>query len=156
MTEVKFFFNVDSRLNFACRLSKRALDQGKKLIVYAPDEARAAAFDRLLWSYEALSFVPHVRADHPLAKATPIVIANAASELPHHDALLNLADEPPPYFTRFEYLREVVSTDEADRLRARERYEFYKSRGFEIQRQDMGTASAASAASAASVASAAK
>jgi DNA polymerase-3 subunit chi len=65
---------------------------------------------------------------------------------------LNLADEPPPYFTRFEYLREVVSTDEADRLRARERYEFYKSRGFEIQRQDMGTASAASAASVASAA----
>jgi len=48
MTEVKFFFNVDSRLNFACKLSKAALDQGKKLVVYAPDEALAAEFDRLL------------------------------------------------------------------------------------------------------------
>ncbi len=140
MTEVKFFFNVDSRLNFACKLSKAALDQGKKLVVYAPDEARAAEFDRLLWSFAQLSFVPHVRADHALAKATPIVIANAASELPHHDALLNLADEPPPYFTRFEYLREVVSTDDEDRARARERHKFYKSRGFEIQSQDMSVA----------------
>jgi len=140
MTEVKFFFNVDSRLGFACKLSKAAMDQGKKLIVYAPDEARASEFDRLLWSYSQLSFVPHVRADHALAKATPIVIANANSELPHHDALLNLSDEPPPYFTRFEFLREVVSTDDDDRAQGRERLKFYKSRGFAIQTQDMGPA----------------
>lgn len=137
MTEVKFFFNVDSRLNFACKLSKAALEQGKKLVVYAPDEARAAEFDRLLWSFAALSFVPHVRADHALARATPIVIANATSALPHHEAILNLSDEPPPYFTRFEYLREVVSMDAEDRARARERQKFYKSRGFEIRNQDM-------------------
>lgn len=137
MTEVKFFFNVDSRLNFACKLSKAALEQGKKLVVYAPDEARAAEFDRLLWSFAALSFVPHVRADHALARSTPIVIANATSALPHHDAILNLSDEPPPYFTRFEYLREVVSMDAEDRARARERQKFYKSRGFEIRNQDM-------------------
>jgi len=140
MTEVKFFFNVDSRLGFACKLSKAAMDQGKKLIVYAPDEARASEFDRLLWSYSQLSFVPHVRADHALAKATPIVIANANSELPHHDALLNLSDEPPPYFTRFEFLREVVSTDDDDRAQGRERLKFYKSRGFAIQTQDMSPA----------------
>lgn len=140
MTEVKFFFNVDNRLNFACKLSKAALDQGKKLVVYAPDEARAAEFDRLLWSFTQLSFVPHVRADHALAKATPIVIANATSALPHHDAILNLDDDPPPYFTRFEYLREVVSTDDDDRAKARERQKFYKSRGFEIQNQDMSQA----------------
>ena len=140
MTEVKFFFNVESRLGFACKLSKAAMDQGKKLIVYAPDEARASEFDRLLWSYSPLSFVPHVRADHALAKATPIVIANASSDLPHHDALLNLSDEPPPYFTRFEFLREVVSTDDDDRARGRERLKFYKSRGFAILTQDMSTA----------------
>ena len=140
MTEVKFFFNVDSRLGFACRLSKAAMDQGKKLIVYAPDEARASEFDRLLWSYAQHSFVPHVRADHTLAKMTPIVIANANSDLPHHDALLNLDDEPPPYFTRFEFLREVVSTDGDDRAKARERLKFYKSRGFTIQIQDMSAA----------------
>jgi len=137
MTEVKFFTHVDNRLNFACKLAKAAIDQGKRLIVYAPQEARASEFDRLLWTFSQLSFVPHVRADHALASATPVVIANDQSSLPHHDALLNLGDEPPPYFSRFEYLREVVSVDEADRLQARERLKFYKSRGFEIQIQDM-------------------
>jgi DNA polymerase III subunit chi len=142
VTEIKFFFNVDSRLQFACKLSKAALDQGKRLIVYAPEESIALEFDRLLWSYSALSFVPHVRADHPLANSTPIVIAHAESSLPHHDALLNLGDEPPPYFTRFEFLREVVSTDADDRAKARERHKFYKARGFEMLSQDMAAAAA--------------
>jgi DNA polymerase III subunit chi len=137
MTEVKFFTYVDHRLQFACKLSKAAIDQGKRLVIYAPDEARASEFDRLLWSFSALSFVPHVRADHALAAATPVVIANDASELPHHDALLNLGDEPPTFFSRFEFLREVVSNDDDDRAKARERLKFYKSRGFEVQIQDM-------------------
>ncbi len=139
MTEVKFFFNVDHKLVFACKLAKKAYDSGKRLIVFAPDEATANEFDRQLWTFSQLSFVPHVRADHALAATTPVVIANATSTLPHHDALLNLADAPPPYFTRFEFLREVVSMNEHDRNSARERLKFYKSRGFEIQNLDMAT-----------------
>ena len=119
------------------KLAKKAHDSGKRLIVYAPNEATADEFDRLLWTFSPLSFVPHVRADHALAKATPVVIANATSLLPHHDALLNLSDEPPPYFTRFEFLREVVGMDGDDRVKARERAKFYKSRGFQIENIDM-------------------
>ncbi len=137
MTEVKFFFNVDHKLRYGCKLAKKAHDSGKRLIVYAPNEATADEFDRLLWTFSPLSFVPHVRADHAMANTTPVVIANATSLLPHHDALLNLSDEPPPYFTRFEFLREVVGMDGDDRVKARERAKFYKSRGFQIENIDM-------------------
>jgi DNA polymerase III subunit chi len=137
MTEVKFFFNVDSRITYACKLAKKAIEGGKRLVVYAPDVGIAADFDRALWTFSPLSFVPHVRAEHALASETPVVIANAESNLPHHDAILNLGDDPPPYFTRFEFLREVVSTDAEDRGRARERLKFYKSRGFNVLTLDM-------------------
>ena len=139
MTEVKFFFNVDSKLNFACKLAKKAFDEGRKLIVFAPSPAQAEEFDRLLWSFSPLSFVPHVRATHALAGETPIIIATDDSALPHHQALLNLGDEPPPFFSRFEHLREIVSMDDDDRLKARDRLKFYKSRGFDIQNHDMKT-----------------
>lgn len=142
MTEVKFFFNVDSKLGFACKLAKKAFDEGRKLIVYAPSEPIAAEFDRLLWTFSQLSFVPHVRATHALAGETPIIIATDDVALPHHEALLNLGDEPPPFFSRFEYLREIVSMDDDDRLKARDRLKFYKSRGFDIQNHDMKTAHA--------------
>lgn len=137
MTEVKFFFNVEHKLGFACKLAKAAMEQGRRLIVFAPGESTANEFDRLLWTYAPLSFVPHVRADHALAAETPIVIANAESKLPHHDALLNLSHEPPPFFTRFEHLREIVSVHDDDRAFARERVKFYKARGFDIINQDM-------------------
>jgi DNA polymerase III subunit chi len=137
MTEVKFFFNVDSKLLFACKLAKKAFTEGRKLVVYSPEARRAEEFDRQLWSYEQLGFVPHVRAGHALAGETPIVIATDDNNLPHHEALLNLGDEPPSFFSRFEHLREIVSTDDDDRLRARERMKFYKSRGFNVETQDM-------------------
>ena len=137
MTEVKFFFNVDHKLNFACKLAKKAFEDGRKLVVYAPDAACASEFDRLLWTFSQLSFVPHVRAEHVLASATPIIIATNDQALPHHDALLNLGNEPPPFFSRFEHLREIVSMDDEDRGYARERLKFYKSRGFNILNHDM-------------------
>jgi len=137
MTEVKFFFNVDHKLGYACKLAKKAFEGGRKLIVYTPDPGVADEFDRLLWTFSQLSFVPHVRAGHALTAETPIVIAADDSALPHHDALLNLGDEPPPFFTRFEQLREVVGLDEDDRLKARARHKFYQSRGFAIQTLDM-------------------
>ena len=143
MTEVKFFFNVDHKLNFACKLAKKAFEDGRKLVVYAPDAACASEFDRLLWTFSQLSFVPHVRAEHVLASATPIIIATNDQALPHHDALLNLGNEPPPFFSRFEHLREIVSMNEEDRNCARERAKFYKSRGFNVVMQDIKTMKAA-------------
>ena len=137
MTEIKFFFNVNNKLHFACNLAKRAFEDGRKLIVYAPTPKLADEFDRLLWTFSQLSFVPHVKAAHPLAAETPIVIANDDTGLPHHEALLNIGDDPPPFFSRFDVLREVVSSDADDRASARERLKFYKSRGFEIQTHDM-------------------
>jgi DNA polymerase-3 subunit chi len=134
------FFNVPDKLAFACRLAKRAVEEGKRLIVYTPSSESADNFDRLLWTFQQLSFVPHVRAGHVLSAETPIVIANSETGLTHHEALLNLSDEPPQFFSRFEYLREIVTTDELDRGKARERARFYKSRGFEVQPVDMAKA----------------
>ena len=138
MTEIKFYFNVDNKLNFACKLAKKAYESGRKLVVYAPTPALASEFDRTLWTLSQLSFVPHVRADHALAAETPIVIAQGDTDLSHHEALLNLGDEPPPFFSRFSALREVVlADDDDDRAHARERAKYYKSRGFEVTHMDM-------------------
>lgn len=137
MTEIKFFFNVDNKLQFACKLAKRACDEGRKMIVYAPSPKLADEFDRLLWTFSQLSFVPHVKAGHAFAAETPIVIASDDTGLTHHQALLNIGDDPPPFFSRFDALREVVSSDGDDRASARERMKFYKSRGFDVRTQDM-------------------
>ncbi len=124
-------------MRFACKLAKRAYEDGRKLVVYAPTPALADEFDRALWSFSQLSFVPHVKSGHPLAGQTPVVIAHDDAGLAHHEALLNLGDDPPPFFSRFDALREMVLADENDRARARERARFYKSRGFDVSHTDV-------------------
>jgi len=105
--------------------------------VYSPDAKVLADFDRSLWTFQATGFVPHVFADSPLAAETPVVLASSGESLPHHEVLLNLADEWPPFFASFERVLEIVGTDEADKARARERWSFYKKRGYELQVNDI-------------------
>ena len=47
--------------------------------------------------------------------------------------LVNLHPAPPPFFSRFERLAEIVGTDEADAAAGRERWKFYKERGYELR-----------------------
>ena len=67
----------------------------------------------------------------------PIVIGGSLDDAAHHDVLLNLGDELPPAFSRFEQLVEIVGTDEAERGPARERFKFYRDRGYAIAAHDL-------------------
>jgi DNA polymerase-3 subunit chi len=51
--------------------------------------------------------------------------------------MLNLHEESPPAFSRFERLIEVVGRDDEDRQRARNRFRFYRDRGYEIHHHDL-------------------
>ena len=137
MTRIDFYRYAEDKQRLACRLAAKAFAKPSKLVVYSPDAKVLGDFDRALWTYQATGFVPHVYADSPLAAETPVVLAASGEVLPHHDVLLNLADEWPPFFASFERVLEIVSTDEADKERARERYSFYKKRGYELVVNDI-------------------
>ena len=133
MTRIDFYRYAEDKLRFACRLAQRAFERDSRLVVYSPDRQLLNRFDHALWSFQATSFVPHCFAGAETAPETPIVLATDDASLPHHDVLLNLGDEWPPFFASFERLLEIVATDEADKQLARARYVFYKKRGYDIQ-----------------------
>ena len=137
MTSIDFYFNAADRLQVACRLAGKAVAQGRSLLVYAPEGDTASRIDKLLWTWPATGFVPHCALHDPLAPDTPVLIA-AGADLPQRcDVLLNLSTACPPHFERFERLLEVVSADEDERAAGRERYKFYKSRGYAIGNHDL-------------------
>jgi DNA polymerase-3 subunit chi len=140
MTGVDFYFNAADKLQVACRLAGKALAQGKRLLIYAPQADTAQSIDRLLWTWPATGFVPHCRAEDALAVDTPVLIAAAADAAAQCDILLNLARETPPAFERFERLLEVVARDDGDRQAARERYRFYRERGYRVASHDLAGA----------------
>lgn len=137
MTQIFFYHGAADKLAAACALLGKAQAQDKAVLVYAPDGSVAADLDRLLWVQPATGFVPHCRADSPLAGETPILITGRLEQPPQDERLMNLGREVPPNFSRFLSLIEVVGCDDDDRAAARERVRFYKDRGYDIRYFDL-------------------
>ena len=129
MTRIDFHSNVADRLMYACRLTRKAYLAGQQLLVVG-DRRAIAAFDEALWTFSALDFVPHCLQESPLAAETPVVLATSTDNAPHHAILLNLLPGVPPNFARFERLLEVVGVAPEDLAASRERYRFYRDRGY--------------------------
>jgi DNA polymerase-3 subunit chi len=138
MTCIDFYFNAADKLQVACRLAGKAMAQGKRLLIYAPQADTAQRIDRMLWVWQATGFIPHCGAEDPLASETPVLIASAADTDAACEVLLNLAPDTPPAFERYGRLLELVAQDDEDRRAARERYRFYRERGYRIADHDLG------------------
>ena len=142
MTSIDFHFNTPNRLEYACRLTRKILNSGQAtlespLLVFCADRSRLDHFDDMLWSLWPDEFIPHAHVSLPEAHESPILLADQDIKLHQHTVLLNLDDAPPPFFTRFTRLLEVVSTEENDRAKARERFGFYRDRGYAINNYDL-------------------
>lgn len=140
MTSIDFYFNADDRLQVACRLAAKALKQGSRMLIYAPDADTAGRLDTLMWTWPATGFVPHCRAQAPLAAETPVLIAGGEETPEGCELLLNLGAECPPHFERFARLLEVVSVSDEEKASGRNRYRFYKERGYAIASHDLAQA----------------
>ncbi|MBC7716083.1 MAG: DNA polymerase III subunit chi [Pseudorhodobacter sp.] len=146
MTEITFYFNVPDRLNYACRLLRKALKSGSStagagVAVLAPGEM-LIRLDRALWTFDATEFIPHVllstaapaQASH---LRTPVWLVEQAERAAHLNVLLHLGDDPALGFESFERLIEIVPSDPQEREAARARWKHYKARGYEIQKHDV-------------------
>lgn len=137
MTRVDFYFNAANKVDAARKLGAKAFLAGQCALLYTEDEAVAQELDTGLWSAPALSFLPHVRCGHPLARQTPILIGASPDDLRSPDVLINLGQMWPSCFSRFDRLIELVSRDEGDRQAARQRYRFYQERGYALSSVDL-------------------
>ncbi len=137
MTQIDFYTHVEDKLKTACALSATAFARGLKVTVFCPDPETAHRFDRMLWTTPAIGFVPHCAPEDALAPVTPVIVDCRGETLTHDEVLLNLRTEWPPFFSRFQRLIEIVSLDDEDRARARERFRFYRDRGYEIRTHDL-------------------
>ena len=49
------------------------------------------------------------------------------------DVLINLTEEQPMFFSQFERVAEVIDDNESSKQAGRQRFQFYKQRGYEIE-----------------------
>lgn len=137
MTKINFYFNVADRQAFVLRLVKKALADSCRLLIYCPDAATARQLDQWLWTHDDLAFLPHCLADAAEAPQTPVQLTWPQGPVPHQDILLNLDAAHPPIFSRFEKLLELVAADDEAKSAGRERFRFYRERGYPLESFDM-------------------
>lgn len=137
MTSIDFYFNAEDRLQVACRLAAKALRQKQRMLIYAPEAETASRIDKMLWTWQAIGFVPHCPVHAPLAAETPVLIASGEETMPDCELLLNLGADCPPHFERFARLLEVVASGDEEVNAGRNRYRFYRERGYRITNHDL-------------------
>ncbi len=141
MTQVDFYIltpqAAGDRFGLACRIAEKAWQQGRRVLIHAPSLAMARHLDRLLWIHREQSFIPHGMLGTADPALNPILIAADTEAPDEHDVLINLADTVPDYFSRFSRVAECVDNDPQARASGRERFRFYRDRGYPLQTHDI-------------------
>ncbi len=141
MTRIDFYILTDiaprSRAMFACRLADKAYRMKHTIYMHTESGEQSTYMDDLLWTFSQGSFLPHALSHQITAIAPPIVIGHG-SNLPaiieaDSTVLINMAGDVPLFFSHFERVAEIIDQSPAQKQVGRERYRFYRDRGYELQ-----------------------
>ncbi len=75
-----------------------------KVLVYCTDKMRLAEFDNILWTYEQLSFLPHVIEGDELIEKTPVVLMSSQNNPNNANIIVCLDAELPEFASNFDKL----------------------------------------------------
>ncbi|NOQ17310.1 MAG: DNA polymerase III subunit chi [Methyloprofundus sp.] len=142
MPKVNFYIlssqSEQGRHNFACKLAEKAFRLGFKCYILLDTLEQAKRLDRLLWTFRANSFVPHVIYQNELPNTNNAVILGTqqAPEYWRH-TLINLSKKLPDNIEQSEQIFELLDNDETQKQAGRERYRQYQSLGININTHKM-------------------
>src|SRR5512134_326609 len=135
MAQLEFHTGIAEVMGYSCRLLRKAYRRGTRVVVCGEPE-RLGRLDVLLWTFEQLEFIPHlrVRAGEEPATAlqrTPIWLLDARAAWPQADVAINLGDEPLDTPLRVERVLEIVGDEPDARQAGRARWRHYVGQGLQ-------------------------
>lgn len=130
--KVDFHSGVADKLGAACSFLRKA-QAGGATVVVCGDPGLLDRLDVALWTFDALSFVAHVRvrrvAPPPALARTRTWLADDAASVPAaRDLLLNLGPAMVEGWEQFARVVEIVSAESADVHAGRQRWRQYSAR----------------------------
>jgi DNA polymerase-3 subunit chi len=140
MTRIDFYVlssnDLMERLQLICKLSEKAIGQAQKVFIHSDSDEELKQLDHTLWDFRPISFVPH--------KLLPqgYVTSGLDNEAVHlscnepgadRTLLINLANEVPSFFSRFERTLEVINDEPDIKASGRLRYRYYQQRGYPLK-----------------------
>lgn len=136
MTRVDFYVgktsSLQARLLLTCKLVEKACRQNMHTYIHTDATATSTRLDDMLWTFNDLSFIPHALAP-TTEKGVNVQIGHQHEPMENCDFLINLSNEVPEFFPRFERLAEIIDQEEAILHAGRKRYQFYRDRGYNLE-----------------------
>lgn len=139
MTQIDFYIlsgDTDrARLELCCRIADKAMQREHHVFINSATEQESRQLDELLWTFSQGSFVPHAVVGGAAAEPPPepvLIGCDTAPVSDHWDVLINLTSSVPEWFSRYERVVEVVDAQPKRRDEGRERFRFYRDRGYPL------------------------
>ncbi|MAR90726.1 MAG: DNA polymerase III subunit chi [Pseudomonadota bacterium] len=133
MTRVDFYIlPADQRLSpidYTARLVEKAFRRGHEIFVFTRDTGQTEALSAALWQRPD-SFLAH--GCGPGQGHQPLQLCHQEQPGQHEDVMVNLATNIPPFFSRFHRVAEIVPGDPESRARCRDKFRFYRERGYAL------------------------
>lgn len=133
MTKIRFYTDVANQVALVQHLVEQALSRQRQVTIYVPDRECALQLSEGLWQQSADRFFPNALADAEHVLLTPVQLAWQPEQIRQDDLLFNCQATLPKFFSRFRHLFELIGTDEQEKVAGRQRWTFYRERGYEIQ-----------------------
>ncbi len=139
MTEINFYISgyntLRSRILLACRLVEKAREHKLQVHIHTDGYNTTKQMDEMLWIWKESSFIPHISdisndLTNPFSE--PVSIASDYAPTKHCDYLINLSNQIPEFFSRYTKMAEIINQNESILTGGRERYSFYKNRGYTL------------------------
>jgi len=122
-------------LRLVCELVRKAWAGNLWTLVLARDAEQAEQLDELLWDMGDDAYIPHQVAGDEEDELTPVLIAPPEIDAPLRALVINLREEAAE--GAFDWVKEVVPADPAEREGSRKRWAEYRKRGFEVVKYDL-------------------
>lgn len=128
MTSIQFYLietdNASEQFHYALQLALQMLARGKHLHIHTSSAGDTAEMEKLFT--DKLSY-----------GGDRLSIDHRGEPQNNRDVLLNLSAEVPHFFSSFDSTLEVICTGSSGKDTGRERYRFYKSRGYPLMHCDV-------------------
>jgi len=134
MIRVDFYILPENSMSdrFTCALANKVWQDGNNIYIHTANREAAVLMDKLLWTFNDISFLPHDLYDGHNNGNIPVLIGWNEQPPDNCQVMINLTEDIPPAADRFPRIIEIVAGNKEFRQSARNRYRNYRDRGFEL------------------------
>ena len=131
----------DDTENAVCKIIKKHYELKHAVLVSSKDKILIERINKLLWTFEQLSFIPH-STDKKYDSFTNIILVetgykNDSILKKDYNVFINLDDEVKTDYHDHEFIVELVNAKEDKKKIAREKYLYYKNNKLNVKHENL-------------------